>query len=62
VLFVPRQSSFISAMALGVKEGDLYRMRDHPMSVMANRRRETDEEEKVSPLVVRQVDPPVAQV
>jgi hypothetical protein len=42
-------SSFISKVVLGVREGNLYRLRGHPMSVVANRRRETDEEDQVAP-------------
>jgi hypothetical protein len=48
-------------MVLGVREGNLYRLRGHPMSVVASRSRETDEEEQVAPRVVRQVTPPVVQ-
>jgi hypothetical protein len=62
VLLVPRRSSFRSTVVLGVREGNLYRLRGHPMGVVANRRRETEEEEKVAPPVVRQMAPPVAQV
>jgi hypothetical protein len=34
VLFVPRRYSFISTMIIGVREGNLYRLRGHPMSVV----------------------------
>jgi hypothetical protein len=61
-LFVPRQSSFRSTMILGVREGNLYRLRGHPMRVVTNRSRGTNEEEQVAPLVVRQVAPPTTQV
>jgi hypothetical protein len=53
VLFVPKQSSFRSTVVLGVRHGNLYRLRGHPMRVVASNSRETDEEEQVSPLVVR---------
>jgi hypothetical protein len=43
-LLVPRRSSFISTMVLGVREGNLYSLRGHPMSVLASRRKETEEE------------------
>jgi hypothetical protein len=46
VLFIPRESRFISIMVLGFREG-------HPMCVVTNMRKETDEGEKVAPLVVR---------
>jgi hypothetical protein len=49
VLLVPRWSSFILAVVLGVREGNLYRLRGHPMSVVTSRSRETDEEEQVAP-------------
>jgi hypothetical protein len=52
VLLVPRLSIFISIVVLGVREGNLYRLWGHPMSVVTNRSRET-EEEKVASLVVR---------
>jgi hypothetical protein len=39
-------SSFISIVVLRVREG-------HPMCVVTNRSREIDEEDKVSPLVMR---------
>jgi hypothetical protein len=45
VLFVPRRSSFRSTMVLGVREGNLYRLRGQPMRAVANRSRETDEEQ-----------------
>jgi hypothetical protein len=45
----PDGSSFRSTMVLGVREGNLYRLRGHPMSVVASRSRETDEEEQVAP-------------
>jgi hypothetical protein len=45
VLLVPRRSSFRSTVVLGVREGNLYRLRGQPMSVVASRSRETDEEE-----------------
>jgi hypothetical protein len=60
VLFVPRRSSFISTMVLGVREGNLYRSRGQPMRAVASRSRETDEEEQVVPPVVRQATPRVA--
>jgi hypothetical protein len=42
---VPRWSIFGSTVVLGVREGNLYRLRGQPMSVVASRSRETDEEE-----------------
>jgi hypothetical protein len=62
VLFVPRQYNFTSTMILGVRERNLYRLRSHPTHVMTRRRKEIDKEEKVAPLVVRQVALPVAHV
>jgi hypothetical protein len=44
-------------MVLGVKEGNLYRLRVHPMSDVANMSIDIDEEEWVVPQVVRQVAP-----
>jgi hypothetical protein len=58
VLLVPRQTSFRSAMVLGVKEGNLYRLRGQPMGAMASRSRETEGEEQVAPQVVIQVTSP----
>jgi hypothetical protein len=43
VLLVPRWYSFRSTMVLGVREGNLYRLRGHPMSVVVNKRREKEE-------------------
>jgi hypothetical protein len=62
VLLVPRRTSFRSTMVLGVREGNLYRLRGQPMGAMASRGRETEEEEQVVPPEVRQMAPPVAQV
>jgi hypothetical protein len=42
---VPRWTSFRSTMVLGVREGNLYRLRGQPMVAMASRGRETEEEE-----------------
>jgi hypothetical protein len=56
---VPIRSSLRSTMILRVREGNLYRSRGHPMHVMVNRSRETDEEEHVSPPMMRPVAPPV---
>jgi len=39
-------------MVLGVREGDLYRLRGQPMRAVTNNSRETDEEQ-VAPPVVR---------
>jgi len=44
-------------MLLGVREGNLYRMRVQPMGVVAIRSRETKEEEKLSPPMVRKMAP-----
>jgi hypothetical protein len=60
-LFVPRRSSFVLAVVLGVREGKVYRLRDQPMCVVTSRNRATDEEQ-VAPPMVRQVAPPTAQV
>jgi hypothetical protein len=43
VLLVPRWYSFRSTVVLGVRERHLYRVRGHPMSVVVNKRRETEE-------------------
>jgi hypothetical protein len=59
VLFMPRLFSFRSIVVLGVREGNVYRLRGQPMRVVVSRSRETDEEEQVTPLVVRKVAPPV---
>jgi hypothetical protein len=65
VLFVPRRSNFRSTAILGVKEGNLYRLRDQPMRAVNKSRKETDEEEQVAPLVVQvqreQIAPPMVQ-
>jgi hypothetical protein len=45
---------------LGVREGNLYRMRVYPMHDVTSWSREIDEEERLAPLVVRKVAPPVA--
>jgi hypothetical protein len=47
------RSSFISIVILRIREGNLYRLRGQPMSTMDNSSRNIDEEEKVSPPVVR---------
>jgi hypothetical protein len=52
---VPRRSRFRSTMVLGVRKGNLYRLRGYPMGVMASRSRETEEEEQVAPRLVKQV-------
>jgi hypothetical protein len=44
-------------MVLGVRRGNLYRLRGQPMRVVTSRSRETDEEEQVAPPVMRQVAP-----
>jgi hypothetical protein len=66
VLFVPKGSSFISAMVLGVRECNLYRLRGQHMCVVATSSRETVEEEQLAPLVAQvqkeQIAPLVAQV
>jgi hypothetical protein len=62
MLFVPRRSSFRSMVILGVREGNLYRLRGQPMRAMTNMSREIDEEEHVAPLVVRQVAPTIELV
>jgi hypothetical protein len=49
-------------MIIGVRDGNLYRMRDQPMCSMTSRSKDTDEEEQVAPRVVRQVVPLIAQV
>jgi hypothetical protein len=61
VLFFPRRSSFRSIMVLGAREGYLYRLRLQPMCFMTSSSKETDEEEQVAPLVVKQVVPPVVR-
>jgi len=48
-------------MVLGVREGNLYRVKGQLMHIMSNRSRETNEEEQVAPRVVRQVAPPTTQ-
>jgi len=53
VSFMPKRSSFRSIMVLRFREGNVHRMRGQPMCPVANRSRETDEEEKVAPLVMR---------
>jgi hypothetical protein len=62
VLLVPRRYSFRSAVVLGVREGNLYRLRSQLMQAVTNSSRETDEEKHIAPSVVRQASPPVAQV
>jgi hypothetical protein len=42
---VPKRSNFKLTMVLGVREGNLYRLRGQPMSVVTSRSRETYEEE-----------------
>jgi hypothetical protein len=37
VLFVPRRSSFKSTVVLGVREGNLYRLRGQPMHVVTSK-------------------------
>ena len=49
VVFMSRRSSFRSMMILRVREGNLYRLRGHPMIDVASRSREIYEEEKVAP-------------
>jgi len=61
VFFVPRRSSFRSAVVFGVRKGNLNRLRGQPMRTMANSGRETNEEEQVAPPMVRHVAPLVAQ-
>jgi hypothetical protein len=48
-------------MVIGFREGNLHRLRDRPMGVMANSSIETNEEEQVDPPVVREVDPTVVR-
>jgi hypothetical protein len=59
---MPRQYSFRSTMVLRVREGNLYRMRGQPMRYVASSSRETYEEEKVSPPVVRHATPPIENI
>jgi hypothetical protein len=40
-------------MILGVRKGNFYRLRGQHMHVVTNRSRETNDEEKMAPLVVR---------
>jgi hypothetical protein len=61
IVFRRRRSSFRSTMILGVREGNLYRMRDQLMHSVTSRSIETVEEEQGDPPVVRQVAPPIAQ-
>jgi hypothetical protein len=51
---VPRLSRFKLTMILGFREGHIYRIKGHPMSVMASRSRETYEKEQVASPLVRQ--------
>jgi hypothetical protein len=50
---VARWNSFILEMVLGVREGNLYRMRDQTMGSIDKKCREIEEEEQVTPPVVR---------
>jgi hypothetical protein len=49
VLLMPRQSIFILSLVLKVRDGNLYRLRGQPMSFVANRRREINEEDQLNP-------------
>lgn len=42
VMLVPKRSSFRSVVVLGVREGNLYRLRGQPMGAMATRSKETE--------------------
>jgi hypothetical protein len=49
VLFVPRGSIFKSAVVLGVRERNLYRLKGQPMQAMGNSSRVTEVREQVAP-------------
>jgi len=53
VLFVPRGSSFISVVVLGVRESNLYRLKGQPMRTMANSSNVIVVREQVAPEVVQ---------
>jgi hypothetical protein len=51
VLLMPKRSSLKLAVVLGVREGNLYRLKGRPMRAMASSSRETNEEQVAPPVV-----------